>query len=152
MGAKRRALAVEVGGRLSTAVSVQAVPEQEDRAADVAPQVSQKPNHLGGAHDIRMQREVQACRRGSTAARGPVGEGPDRRQALPGAMAMNQDRRLPARRPGPADSGPLREAALVEEHDRSVSAGGVFFNAGQVSRTQRRIARSSRSRARVVGF
>ena len=65
---------------------------------------------------------------------------------------MSQDRRLATRRPGTLDRRSFGEPALVEEDDVRAVARGVFFTAGHVSCTQRTIASSSRSRARVVGF
>jgi hypothetical protein len=50
------------------------------------------------------------------------------------------------------DRRPFGEAALVDEDDVRALARSVFFTAGHVSCTQRLIASSSRSRARVVGF
>lgn len=152
MGPKLAPLRVEMAGRLSTAMGVESVPEQDDGPPDVPSQMAQKVDHLGRANDVRVQAEVEVGVRPSTSASGSVRQGSNRREPLPGAMAMDQDRRLPARCPGATDGGALGEAALVEEDDRGSATSGVFFSPGQVSRTQRRIAFSLRSRARVVGF
>ena len=149
MYGKPCALGLDVGTGLEAAVRVQTVPEQDDRSANVTTQMPKEVHDLGRADCTRMghQEDARAPRRSHA-----VGQGADDREVAPAAKPVGQDRRLPARRPGPADRRPLGEAALVDEDDRCPAARGVFFTAGQVAFTQRWIASSSRSRARVVGF
>ncbi len=149
MYAKPCVLGLDVGAGLEAAVCVQTVPEQDDRSADVTPQVPKEAHDLGRANRARMGHQEDAGAPGRSHA---VGQGADDREVAPTAKPVGQDRRLPARRPGPADRRPLGEAALVDEDDRCSAARGVLFSAGQFAFTQRWIASSSRSRARVVGF
>jgi hypothetical protein len=62
-----------------------------------------------------------------------------------------EDRRLAARRSSPTPVRPFAQPALVREDDRLALACGVVFTSGHRTRTQRRMAASSRSSARPVG-
>ena len=149
MHRKPRALGLDVGAGLEAAVRVEPVPEQDHASADMTTQVPEEAHHLGGADRTRMRHQEDAGRPGRSRA---VGQGADYREVVPAAEPVGQDRRLPARRPGSADRRPLGEAALVDEDDRGRATRGVFFSAGHVVFTQRWMASSLRSRARVVGF
>lgn len=134
---ERGLLTGEIARRLAAAVRMESVPQQHDRAADVPAQVPQEADDLGGANDIVVQREVEASGRGHSLARWAIGQGSDRGESLPRAMAMDQDGRLTARRPRTTNGGSFREPALVEEDERGSAASGVFFSRGHVSWTQR---------------
>jgi hypothetical protein len=75
----------------------------------------------------------------------------DRRDFV-AAIAMPEDRRVAAGRPGAPDVGNQQEATFVEEHQMRVQARRVFFTATQRYRFQRAMAASSRSTARRSGF
>lgn len=134
--------------RLSAAMGIHAVPEDDEGSAVVPVETPQEPDDVLGTNGSGHQAEEEP--RATSVRR--VRNGADRRKMLPVAEAVPQDGRLPPRRPGPLDRGTLREAALVDEDERCGLGRGVFFTAGQVVLTQRSIAASSRSRARVVGF
>jgi hypothetical protein len=149
MHCEPRALGLDVGAGLEAAVRVESVPEQDHAPSDVTPQVTEEAHHLGRPDGAWVgHQEDAAAARGANA----VGQGPDHREGIPAAEPVGQDRCLPARRPGAADRWALGEAALVDEDDRRPVMRGVFFRAGHVVFTQRWIASSSRSLARVVGF
>ena len=146
------AVGFEVSPRLKTAVRVEAIPKEDHAASDVAAEMLEEADDLARADGAGVKLEVDAsldC---------PVSSGPairqrtDRGELFPAPPAMGQDRRLAPGRPRPTDGRALREPAFVEEDDRRALACGVFFIRGQVSCTQCRMACSSRSRARVVGF
>lgn len=141
-------LALGEGTRREAAVRIDAVPDHDQGTAVMAVELLEKADDVLGAHRSGHQAEKEP---GPPSMR-RVGHGTDAREILPVAEAVGQDRRLAPRRPSPLDRRPLREAALVEEDDRGPLACGVFFSAGHVVFTQRSIAASSRSRARVVGF
>lgn len=137
-------VAVDGQGRTGQtgAVRVAAVPEQKQGRGNPAQPVMDKTNHLGAGDAAGNQVEI-----GMRVGR----DGGDRRELGP-IEAVAQDRRLSARRPGAAGRGQQREAALVHKNQRSPQPPGVFFIRGQVCSTQCRMAFSSRSRARPVGF
>lgn len=133
---------------LTAAVGVHAVPQNDHRTWQVAVEKLQESDDVGRAH--RTVHEHQKEARLSTPRR--VRKCADRREVHPVSETMRQDRRFTARRPGALDRRPLGETAFVDEDDVRALARGVFFTAGHVSCTQRRMPSSSRSRARVVGF
>ena len=137
----------EAAGR-EAAMRVDAVPQHDDGTWQVPMKELQEADDVGGPHGTIHQHQEEA---GAPTLR-RVRDRADGRQVLPAPEAVRQDRRLAPRRPGALDRRPLGEAALVEEDDVRTLARGVFFTAGQISCTQRSIASSSRSRARVVGF
>ena len=124
----------------TTAVRGEPVPDDEELAAQMALQVHEEFDDLRPFDRAREQPEVEA----------PPRDARDRREQVPVEVVL-EDRRLSARRPGPAAVGPLGQSALVDEDDRLPLGGSVFFNAGQRTRFQWRIAASSRSSARPVG-
>jgi hypothetical protein len=62
------------------------------------------------------------------------------------------DRSLAHRRPGPGDRRGQEETRFVGKDEVGTQPSGVFFTRGQSFRTKRRIAPSSRSKARFWGF
>ncbi len=149
MHRKPRALGLDVGAGLEAAVRVEPVPKQDHAPPDMTTQVPEEAHHLGRADRTRMGHQEDA---GVLGRSRPVGQSPNHREVVPAAEPMGQDRRLAARRPGPTDRRALGEATLVDEDERRPPARGFFFSAGHVVFTQRWIASSSRSLARVVGF
>ena len=67
-------------------------------------------------------------------------------------VAMMNERRLSARRPGLSHRGNQEEARLVDEDDVGTQPCSVFFTRGQFVRFQRSMASSFRSSARRSGF
>ncbi len=124
------------------AMRVAAVPEQKQKTGDLPQQMPDKANHLATSDGARHQVQIDMW----------VGRhGGDRRQFRP-TEAVAQDRSLAPRRPGAAGGGQQREAALVHKGQRGLQSLGIFLRRGQVCSTQRRMAFSSRSRARPLGF
>lgn len=80
------------------------------------------------------------------------GQRGDHRDLPMAAPLVIEDGGLTTRRPGPADQGGQQEAALVDKDDVGLQLAGFFLMSGQSTRTQRRTAFSSCSRARRSGF
>jgi hypothetical protein len=123
-----------------TSMRGRAVPDHQDFAWDVPQQVGQELHHLGAADGPRKQSEIEVPPRDSRHGR----------QQVPVEMVW-QHRSLPLRRPGPATVRPLAQSAFVDEDDGLALPSGVFFNSGQRRFFQRRMACSSRSKARPTG-
>ena len=124
------------------AVRVAAVPEQKQGRGNPAQQVTNKADHLEAGDGAGNQVEI---------GMGVGRDGGDGGQLGP-VEAVTQDGRLSARRPGAAGRRQQREATLVHKNQRTLQPPGVFFIRGQGCSTQCRMAFSSRSRARPVGF
>lgn len=124
----------------AAAVGGEAVPDDEQLAAQMALQVHEEFDDLRPFDRTGEEPEVEA----------PPRDPGDRRQQVPIEVVL-EDRRLAPRGPRAAAMGPLGQSALVDEDDRLPLGRSVFFTAGQRTRFQRRIAASSRSRARPVG-
>lgn len=122
------------------AVGLEAIPNDEQLAREMALQVGEKLDNLRPFDRVGEEPEVEA----------PPRDAGDRREQVPVEVVL-QDRRLPAGGPRPAAVRPLGQSALVDEDDRLPVGRSVFFNAGQRTRFQQRIAASFRSRARPVG-
>ena len=69
-----------------------------------------------------------------------------------GARALEEQGRLADRGPGAPHHGRHEEAALVEKDQAGPQRAGFFLMRGHSVRSQRRMAGSSRSRARRSGF
>ena len=123
------------------------VPDHDDGPAEMAQQVAEKIAHLVVPDILRVALEVQA----DTPAAGSNGDSRDHRDAIM-PVAMTDDGRLPARRPGLSKRRDQKEARLVDENDVGTQPRSVFFTRGQFLRFQRSIASSSRSSARRSGF
>jgi hypothetical protein len=124
------------------AMGIETVPEQKARAGNAAQEMADESADArageGAAHQPK-------------AGVGVPGDGRDGRQLRPIAAAAEQGR-LTARGPGPARAGQQAAAALAEKDQRGRQPSGVSFRPGQASSTQRRMAGSTRSRARRAGF
>lgn len=131
------------------AVNRQAVPHQHHGVPEVPEQIAQKrPQPDGGQVGIRAEREVKC----GPPPLGGERQGSDAGDFLTTAEGLDQHRGAAAGRPTATHQGGQQQAALVEENQRGPQTLGVFFTCGQLDRTQRRMARSSRSRARRSGF
>lgn len=110
-------------------MGVYAVPDHDHGPGQVPMEKLEEAHDIGRADGAIQQHQEEA----RPSSLGRVGRRADGREVLPVPEAMDQDRRLAARRPGALDRGPLREAALVEEDDVGATFLGVFFTAGHVS-------------------
>lgn len=128
-------------------VNVRVVPDHDDSPAEMAQQVAEKIAYLVVADVLRMALEVQA----DALAAGSDGDSRDHRDAIMPVAMMNEGR-LPARRPGLSNRGDQEEARLVDENDVGTQPRSVFFTRGQFLRFHRSIFSSSRSKARRSGF
>ncbi len=128
-------------------VNARVVPDHDDAPTEMAQQVAEKIAHLAVPDVLRVALEVQA----DALAVGRDGDSRDHRDAtMP--VAMTDEGRLPARRPGLSKRGDQEEARLVDKNDVGTQPRSVFFTRGQFLRFQRSIASSSRSSARRSGF
>jgi hypothetical protein len=124
----------------ATAVRGEPVPDHEELAAQMAPQVAEEVDDLRPFDRSREEPEVET----------PPRDARDRREQVPVEVVL-EDWCLPTRGPRATAVWSFRQPALVDEDDRLPLRGSVFFSVGQRARFQRRIAASSRSSARPVG-
>lgn len=147
-GAELRAVIEERLHRTGT-MGRESVPDQDQRTTDMTAQRAEEADqHRRGDVRVGIQGDVEpesaTLRRDRHDAGG--------RDLLARAGTLPQDGRLAPRCPGAAHQRRHQQAAFVEEGDGRFQPRGVFFTRGQVSRTQPRIATSSRSRAWRSGF
>lgn len=128
-------------------VNLAIVPEDDHWSAEVTQQVSQEVTHLCLLDVLGMEAPEESQ---PPAPRTDRDAGDDR--DLVPAIAMPDDRRLAARRPGAPDGGNQEEARLVDEDEMGPQPRSVFFTRGHSTRFQCSMAASSRSSARVSGF
>ena len=124
------------------------VPEDDDRAAQVAQEVAEELAHV---RVFEVLLEEKAPVEAQPPAHWTHRQAGDRRDFVP-PITMADDRRLAPGRPRPVDARDQQEPRLVDEDEMGAQPRGVFFTRGQSTRVQRSIAASSRSRARVSGF
>src|SRR5882724_7769085 len=124
----------------ATAVRRQAVPDDEQLAANLLGQSLQEFDELRAADRTGMQSEIEI----------PETDASDDGELLP-VEAVLQDRSLAFGRPGLDASGSLAQSAFVDEDDGAAFAAGLFFSAGQRLRRHCLIAASSRWMARPAG-
>ena len=130
-------------------VDVQAISDQQDRSTQVSEEISEKVDHPE-AIDVQIRGEGKV-KSYLSAGRGDGQRGDDRR-LLAVTTALKEDRGLASGRPGTTDERRREEAALVQEDDMGPQPRGFFLMRGHSTLTQRRMASSSRSRARRSGF
>ena len=123
-----------------TAMNRCAIPQNKNFPAHMPLEMAQKLDHLEAFDATGVNLEVEA----------PPRQTADNREAFP-IERLLQYRCLSARSPGARPRGACAQPAFVDEDDRSPLLAGLFFNAGQAVRFQRRIAGSSRSTARRSG-
>ena len=128
-------------------VNARVVPHDEDVSTEVAQQIPEEFADLVVPDVLRVASEVQA----DAPAPGSHGDARNHGDAIM-PVAMMNDGRLPARRPGLSHCGNQEEARLVDEDDVGTQPRSVFFTRSQSLRFQRSIFSSSRSRARRSGF
>ena len=130
-------------------VAGQPIPNQQDRAAQGVGQMAQEVDQpSGGDVGVGAQGKVQS----DAPAPGRYRQRRDTGDFFAGTSALIQHGRPSPGRPTAPDQRRQQQAAFVQKDQRGVQALGVFFTCGQTVRTQRRMACSSRSRARRAGF
>ncbi len=115
------------------------VPNDDDGTAQVAEHLSEESADLRLPDVFKVQAEVESEPTPPRAHRDPGDDG-DPVVTLP----EPEDRRLAARRPGPANAGDEQEAGFVYKNDVGAQPRGVFFTRGQSFRFHRSMACSSR--------
>ena len=132
-----------------TEMSLEAVPDQHDRGAQLALQIFEEVHDLLGVDvGIGQQAEVQSD---PVAARSHT-QGSDGRDFLMAAGALRQQRGVAPQALRAAYQRRHQQAGLVEKDQCGSQAGSVFFTRGQSCSIQARMRSSSRSTARRVGF
>lgn len=124
-----------------------AVPEQQDRSAEMAKQMTQEGADLGVLDVLRMEAVVEA----EATAAGAYGNPRDHGDPV-ALLVVVEKRGLSARRPGLAQTRNQEEARFVDEDEVGTQPRGFFLMRGHASRFQRSIASSLRSKARRSGF
>jgi hypothetical protein len=119
------------------AMSVEPVPDDDERAGNVALEVTEGDHHVLAADGMREMAFVEAAREGQ----------PDHCGECAALADALQDRGLPHRSPGRPRPGPKGKAGLIDEHDLRFLAASLFFSRGQSCASQARTRASSRSRA-----
>ena len=127
----------------------QPVPHDEDRAAELTLELTQETEQVVG-DDVLFGQEAKV--KSHLVSSGRHGNSCDHRDALTGTCPLIEDGGLSNWRPGATHQGSHEEAALIEKDKSGFQSPDVFFTRGHFSRTQPRIATSSRSRARRSGF
>ncbi len=144
----RRAGRSALGDEL-TQMRLEAIPDQHDRAAQLALQVLEKVHHAGGVDvGVGMQAEIQR----HPVAAGADAHGGDGRNFLMRARALPEYRGVSAQAPGATHERRHQQAGFVEKNQCRSQARSVFFTLGQSCSIQAWMRSSSRSTARRVGF
>jgi len=130
-------------------VHVQPVPDNDDWGTELTAELTEKPEH-GMGDDVLVWQEAKV--KSHLPPLGRDGQGGDHRDTLAGPCSLIQNGCPSDRCPGAADERGHEEAALIEKNEARLQPPGFFFTRGHSSRTQPRIAASSRSRARRSGF
>lgn len=132
-----------------SAVGVETVPDHDEGPLDLAAQVAEELHDIGGG-EIGVGQELKV--QPDPLALGGHGEGRNGRDLVAGAGPLGDSRGDTTRGPGASHERGHQEPALVDEHEQGVQRTGFFLMRGHSTRTQRRIAASSRSRACRSGF
>lgn len=122
------------------AMNGRAVPENQQFPGNVPLEMLQEFNHLEAFDAAGMDLKEES----------PKGQGPDDRKAFP-VERLVEHRGLSARSPSARPGRAGAQAAFINKDKGSPLSARLFFNAGQTSRCQCRIAFSSRSTARRSG-
>ena len=154
-GVRRQKVAVQLAVALEEpvddlcSVGLRTIPHDEQRLLKLSAQVPQELHRPAG-------REVRVREQGKVKSYPPPawrdGKRRDGGDLLVPSSAVQEDRRLAARSPRPADQGSHQKAALVDKDDVGVQAEGFFLMRGQSTLIHFWTAFSSRSRARFSGF
>jgi len=132
-----------------TQMSSEAIPDQHDRAVQLALQMLEEVHDPHGVDVVlgkhtKVQRQPIACRRDAQRR--------DRRDFLVSARTLPHHRGVSPQAPGATYQRGHQQARFVQKDDSSSQAGSVFFTRGQSCSIQARMRCSSRSTARRVGF
>ena len=133
---------------LQAAMSLGAIPEQEQRSAKVAGEMPEEAEHRAGIEvriDQQLKVQSQLAPVGTHAQRG------DRGDLFALTTDMPEHRSLSAPAPSAAHHRQQEQPALIEENQPSVQLPGFFLSRGHCCLIQRWIPCSSRSKARPVG-
>jgi len=117
-----------------------AIPDDQDFPGNMKLKMAQKLDDLEAFDATGVNLEIEP----------PEGQAPDDRKAFP-VEGFVQHRGLPTGCPSAGPRGASAQPAFVNKDNSSPLLPGLFFNAGQFVRRQRRIAFSSRSTARRSG-
>jgi len=117
-----------------------AIPDDQHFPGNMALEMAQKLDDLETFDATGMNLEIEP----------PESNAADDGKAFP-VEGLVQHRGLPTRRPSACPRWPGTQPAFVNKDNGSPLPPGLFFNAGQSVRCQRRIAFSSRSTARRSG-
>jgi len=133
---------------LTGAVSRQSIPDEDGRRTQLPVELAQKLDDECRIDVSRVQPEKQmhgvAFRRDAQC--------PDDGDLLVQAGALSKHGRAAARTPAAAHERRHQQTGFVDEHQPGFQVRSVFFTRAQSTFTQRRMAFSSRSTARRVGF
>jgi len=141
-------LGPEECGDRSGAVDPEVVPDEDERpVSEVSVEVTEEPDTVRHADGTGTDGEEQPW----SASPRRAGDGPDERSSPPPACRTD-DGGDPSAGPRPADWRSIGYPALVEESDQGAGTEPLFWIRGQVTRTHRWIAASSRSRGTHSGF
>lgn len=122
------------------AMNGRAIPEDQDFPGNMPLEMFQEFNHLKAFDAAGMGLKEES----------PQGQAADERKAFP-VERLGEDGGLPARSPSAGARWSCAQAAFVDKYNGSPLLPRLFFNAGQTSCFQRRMALSSRSTARRSG-
>ena len=110
-------MARQEGGRAVAAMGVQPVPDDQERPADLAPEMLQGPDHHRARDAAADMPGIQLPRRGHC----------DHARHLAPLAQPLQHRGHPAPRPGRPRMGPEAVAGFIEEDDAAPLAAGPLF-------------------------
>ena len=140
---------LEEAGNALGSMRLGAIPDDEERLLELAHEATQKPQDPS-SRDIGLRIHGKVKSYPLPSRRG--GQCSNHRDFPMATPLMVEDGGLTTWCPGPADQGGQQEAALVDKDDVGLQSAGFFLISGHSTRTQRRMAFSSRSRARRSGF
>lgn len=134
---------------LNGAMSIQAVPNQNDGILNMSKKFLQKDlNQYAIDVRVRYQGKIKSY----SMSFGGYGKSSNGRNLFVVASSLMQQRSFPSGSPAPTYQRRHQQARFIQEDDRSFQSPRVFFIRGQSCLIQRWMASSSLSRARRSGF
>lgn len=130
-------------------VRTQSIPHQHNRSANMAMQLTQKPDDRRRI-EILIRMETKPKREASAIGRNAHGR--DGRNLAMGTGSGPHKRRLTTGSPGSANERRHEESAFVDENQPGFQSRGFFLMRGHSSLIQRATSSSLRSTARRAGF
>jgi len=141
--------ALEQSVDVFAAVRPKAIPNDEQGLLKMGCQNLEEAHNLRtGNVGVGVEGKVKSQARSD----GGQGQSGDHRNFLIRAGLLIKDGGLPARGPGAPEQGSHQKAAFVNENQVGVQLAGFFLRRGHSALIHRRMARSSRSRARLSGL